>query len=71
VNDADTLPSGVQPGTSPRSRGWGAVGNGNLRLPVRMELRAATVGIASGYARVNLIPSRARASMFGVRALLP
>src|SRR5919106_4888257 len=42
-----------------------------MRRPARIELRAGTVGIASGNARSKLKPSRASASIAGVRAPSP
>ena len=71
VNEIAGLSSGAQPG-SPIRPGYGCQPrNGNVRRPLRIERRAGIVGIASGKQRVKLIPSRASASMFGVRARLP
>ncbi len=42
-----------------------------MRRPERIELRAGTVGIASGKARVKLRPRAARASKVGVGASGP
>ncbi len=52
----------MRPGLSYQPR------KGNWRLPLRIELRAGTVGIASGNTLVKRMPCRARASMVGVRA---
>jgi hypothetical protein len=42
-----------------------------VRRPPRIELRAGTVGIASGYALVKRMPWRVSSSMVGVRTAEP
>ena len=51
----------MRPGRSYQPR------KGNCRRPLRMALRAGTVGIPSGKTLVKRSPCRASASMVGVR----
>ena len=69
-NEASRWPSGSQPGASIRPGLSYQPRNGNWRRPLRIELRAGMVGMASGNTFVKRMPCRASASMVGVRAQL-